>query len=29
MPLLHISLTIYHSMSSGNLRLYPRAHCHL
>jgi len=28
MPLLHTSLTVYHSMSSGNLRVYPRAHCY-
>jgi hypothetical protein len=27
-PFLHASLTVYHSMSSGNLRVYPRAQCY-
>jgi hypothetical protein len=28
LPFLHTSLTVYHNMSSGNLRVYPRAQCY-
>ena len=28
LPFLDTSLTIYHSTSSGNLRVYPRGHCY-